>query len=44
MATAMDEARKLIDAPKVEQPLACAPHIMLSPTYREMHRRVDGSR
>ena len=43
MATSLDEARRLLQAPKGQQVLVCAPHIVLSPTYREMHRRVhDG--
>ncbi len=41
MATAMDEARALVDASGGNQVLVCAPHIVLSPTYQEMHRRVQ---
>ncbi|MFD3402260.1 Gfo/Idh/MocA family protein [Kribbella sp. NPDC058693] len=41
MATSLEEARALLDA-AAEAPglLVCAPHIVLSPTYQEMHRRV----
>lgn len=41
MATSLEEAADLVkaaaDAPGL---LVCAPHVALSPTYREMHRRV----
>ncbi|MFC6157086.1 Gfo/Idh/MocA family protein [Kribbella jiaozuonensis] len=41
MSTSLEEARALLDA-AAEAPglLVCAPHIVLSPTYQEMHRRV----
>jgi len=44
MATSLEEAAGLLELSR-ESPgrLVCAPHIVLSPTYREMHRRVrDG--
>lgn len=43
MATSLEEADALLaaaaDAPGL---LVCAPHVLLSPTFREMHRRVRG--
>ncbi|MFI6826348.1 Gfo/Idh/MocA family protein [Kribbella sp. NPDC050241] len=44
MSTSLDDAQVLLDAAAVAPgQLVCAPHIVLSPTYREMHRRVrDG--
>lgn len=42
MATTAEEARALVAASRESQGLlVCAPHIVLSPTYREMHRRVQ---
>ncbi len=41
MATSVEEARALLEAAATAPgQLVCAPHIVLSPTYREMHRRV----
>ncbi|TCC49630.1 Gfo/Idh/MocA family oxidoreductase [Kribbella capetownensis] len=44
MSTSLEDARVLLEAAAVAPgQLVCAPHIVLSPTYREMHRRVrDG--
>ena len=44
MSTSLEEARALLEAAATAPgQLVCAPHIVLSPTYREMHRRVrDG--
>ncbi|MFG1623715.1 Gfo/Idh/MocA family protein [Kribbella sp. NPDC049227] len=44
MSTSLEDARALLEAAAVAPgQLVCAPHIVLSPTYREMHRRVrDG--
>jgi predicted dehydrogenase len=44
MATSLEEASALLEAGRRSPGLLlCAPHIALSPTYREMHRRVhDG--
>src|SRR5690242_18468607 len=44
MATTLEEAAALVELSKTSPGLlVCAPHIVLSPTYREMHRRVrDG--
>jgi predicted dehydrogenase len=44
MATTLDEAGELVELSRSSQGLlVCAPHIVLSPTYREIHRRVgDG--
>ncbi|WP_326714982.1 Gfo/Idh/MocA family oxidoreductase [Streptomyces sp. NBC_01474] len=44
MATSLEEAAELLDAAAgARGQLVCAPHVALSPTYREMHRRVrDG--
>lgn len=43
MATTLDEAANLITLSKVSAgQLMCAPHIVLSPTYREIHRRAHG--
>jgi len=42
MATTLAEAQALIDAANSSsRVLICAPHIVLSPTYQEMHRRVN---
>jgi predicted dehydrogenase len=41
MATSIDDALALVEtAAKGDKVLVCAPHIVLSPTYQEMHRRV----
>ncbi len=41
MATSLEEADALIEAAAAsDRTLVCAPHILLSPTYREMHRRL----
>jgi predicted dehydrogenase len=41
MATSLEEARDLVAlARQTPATLVCAPHIVLSPTYRELHRRV----
>jgi predicted dehydrogenase len=41
MATGLAEAARLLEvAAEAPGVLLCAPHILLSPTYREMHRRV----
>jgi predicted dehydrogenase len=44
MATSLEEAAALVELSRSAPGLlVCAPHIVLSPTYREMHRRVrDG--
>ncbi|GAA3829680.1 Gfo/Idh/MocA family protein [Streptomyces chiangmaiensis] len=44
MATSVEEATALLEAAAAAPgQLVCAPHVALSPTYREMHRRVrDG--
>lgn len=44
MATSLDEAAKLLElSSSSERLMVCAPHVLLSPTYREMHRRLrDG--
>ncbi|MGW6401556.1 Gfo/Idh/MocA family protein [Streptomyces sp. NPDC055134] len=44
MATSVPEATALLEAATVATgQLVCAPHVALSPTYREMHKRVrDG--
>lgn len=44
MATDLAQAAELVDLARTSPGiLLCAPHILLSPTYREMHRRVrDG--
>lgn len=44
MSTSLADARLLLEAAAAAPGrLVCAPHIVLSPTYREMHRRVrDG--
>src|SRR3954468_13365938 len=44
MATSLEEARQLLElGQQADGLLVCAPHIVLSPTYRELHRRVgDG--
>ncbi len=42
MATSLAEAAELVEAAKTAQgKLVCAPHIVLSKTYQEMHRRVQ---
>lgn len=42
MATTLVEAQALIEAASSSsRVLVCAPHIVLSPTYQEMHRRVN---
>lgn len=42
MATSLDEARALVEASRrASGRLVCAPHILLSPTYREVRRRVQ---
>jgi len=45
MATSLDEAAELVELSKSSEGLlVCAPHIILSKTYRELHRRVgDGT-
>jgi predicted dehydrogenase len=41
MATSLDEARQLLDVShSAPGRLVCAPHVVLSPTYREMHARL----
>ena len=41
MATSLAEAQALLDASRTSPGLlVCAPHIVLSETYRELHRRV----
>lgn len=41
MATTLNEAAGLVELSKVSPGhLVCAPHIVLSPTYREIHRRA----
>ncbi|RFC77968.1 Gfo/Idh/MocA family oxidoreductase [Streptomyces sp. AcE210] len=41
MATSVPEATALLEAAAVAPgQLVCAPHVALSPTYREMHKRV----
>jgi predicted dehydrogenase len=41
MATTLDEAAELVRVSQNgDQVLVCAPHVLLSPTYREMHRRL----
>ncbi|MFD3494226.1 Gfo/Idh/MocA family protein [Streptomyces sp. NPDC058690] len=41
MATSVQEATELLEAAAVAPgELVCAPHVALSPTYREMHKRV----
>jgi predicted dehydrogenase len=43
MATTLEEAARLVDLSHVSAGyLLCAPHIVLSPTYREIHRRAHG--
>jgi predicted dehydrogenase len=43
MATTLEEAAALVAQSKVSaRRLVCAPHIVLSPTYREVHRRAHG--
>jgi predicted dehydrogenase len=42
MATSLEQAATLVEAAKTsDRLLVCAPHIVLSPTYQEMHRRVN---
>lgn len=45
MATTLEEAAELVTMSRESAgKLVCAPHIVLSPTYREIHRRVgDGA-
>ena len=41
MATSLVDAERLMDVARAaDRVLVCAPHILLSPTYREMHSRV----
>jgi predicted dehydrogenase len=41
MATSLDDAGRLLEvARQTDRVLVCAPHILLSPTYRQMHARV----
>jgi predicted dehydrogenase len=41
LATSLDQAQALLERSREAQGLlVCAPHIVLSPTYRELHRRV----
>jgi len=41
MATSLDEARELLELGRTSPGrLVCAPHILLSPTYRAIHARV----
>lgn len=41
MATSLAEAARLIElSQSSRQLMVCAPHVLLSPTYREMHRRL----
>jgi predicted dehydrogenase len=41
MATSLEEAAELVELSRSAPGLlVCAPHIVLSPTYREIHRRV----
>jgi predicted dehydrogenase len=41
LATSLPEARALVETARGSKGLlACAPHVALSPTYRELHRRV----
>jgi predicted dehydrogenase len=44
MATSLEDGRRLLEVSRTAPGrLVCAPHIVLSPTYREMHRRIaDG--
>ena len=44
LATTLDEAAELVRlSAESDKLLVCAPHVLLSPTYREMHRRLrDG--
>jgi predicted dehydrogenase len=42
MATSLSQAATLVEAAAAsDRHLICAPHIVLSPTYQEMHRRVN---
>ena len=42
MATSLDEAAELVRLSEVsETRMVCAPHILLWPTYGEMHRRLN---
>jgi predicted dehydrogenase len=45
MATSLDQAKELVELSRSSRGLlVCAPHIVLSKTYRELHRRVgDGA-
>ena len=41
MAVALEDAQRLIAVARdADRVLVCAPHILLSPTYRELHHRV----
>ena len=41
LATSLDEARELVELGRTSPGLlVCAPHIVISPTYRQMHARV----
>lgn len=43
MATSLDQAAKLVElSQSSSRCMVCAPHVLLSPTYREMHRRLRG--
>ena len=45
MATSLEQARTLVDAAAAsDRLLVCAPHIVLSPTYQEMHAAGAGRR
>lgn len=42
MATSLDEAGELVRlSEQSDKLMICAPHVLLSPTYREMHRRIS---
>ena len=42
MATTLERAEELIKVSKqVNKVLVCAPHVLLSPDYQEMHRRIS---
>ena len=41
LATSMDQAAELVRlSQESDRIMVCAPHVLLSPTYREMHRRL----
>ena len=45
MSTSLEEARVLLeDAAAAPGQLVCAPHIVLSPTYRSMHADVHSGK